>query len=286
VAGDDTTAMFIKMSRDLPTTYVTGRNIRELTQGIAEYGLTDLIAPYAGVDTGLHMYERLNNEFRFDRKFKDQVVEYVDVLDWSKNEYFRILGGYSESEVFLTKDDETQDPKSLKVQWTVVNVSRLEDFTKEIQRAVEQISPSAGVVISSFDKAKNRGFIDLMPLFNFNPDDQDSQPVTGKVIATEYIRRKMGLQPTNVAFAGDSGNDSLALAYGYKGILIENASPSVVNNVRQLAENAGTLNRIIMPNGQWGPFTDGRCLRGVIRGVAEHAGVTADVLFDGFRATQ
>jgi hydroxymethylpyrimidine pyrophosphatase-like HAD family hydrolase len=267
---------------DLPclvTSFVTGRNIRELVEGNRLYGFEKCKVQFAGVDTGIHLYEMMNGEWRFNREFNSEIINQVLCFDWNKAEFQKFLASESESDVWMTRDSETMDLQSLKVQWTVKKLDDLERYTEIIEKGVKSLCPSAAVVIPSVDRAKNLGFIDVMPLYRFDPDSADCEPVTGKVIALEYWRRRLGYEKNQVAYAGDSGNDYTALIHGYKGIVLENASPAVKERVMQGAQERGTLKSLFFPEGNWGAFKDGTCLRGIIRGLVHHELISPDVVF-------
>jgi hypothetical protein len=195
----------------------------------------------------------------------------------------RILGAYSSNDVWLTSDQETIDISSLKVQWTVREPSRIDEFTTIVRDTVERLCQRAAVVIGSVDPAKGRGFLDVMPLYRFDPNDPNDHGVTGKVIALEYFRRRMDLPKDRVFYAGDSGNDYTALIHGYRGTLVENASQGVRDRVLNGAIGKGTQDSLFMPKGAWGNgrFADSVCLRGVINGAIHHGLCEYDAIFDG-----
>jgi hydroxymethylpyrimidine pyrophosphatase-like HAD family hydrolase len=268
------------------TMFVTGRNIRELHQGCKHYGFEGIKLPFVGVDTGLHVYECQNGDLRFDNTFNNLVSEQALALGWNKPWLMRLFNSQSISVIHPTQDSETQDPDSLKVQWVVRDMSRMEEFKGHVDQAIRYSCHGAAVAISSFDPAKQLGFLDVMPIYRFeNPGNPELDPgVTGKVIALEYIRRRVGLPVDRVAYSGDSGNDTAALVRGYYGTLVENASEQVRNLILQSAKLAGTENTLFLPTGPWRGFSNSGCLRGVLRGAIEHARFfDPDIIFESKR---
>lgn len=253
--------------------FVTGRNIRELEEGCKQYGFEGVKLPWVGVDTGIHVYERQGGELKFDKTFHSCLSEQVLHLRWDKQWLMGLFRSESTDVIHPTQDRETQDPDSLKVQFVVRDISRLEDFRDLLDRAIRDKCHGAAVAISSFDPAKGLGFLDVMPIYRFeNPGNPRLDPgVTGKVIAIEYMRRRIGLPVEQVAYSGDSGNDAAALVHGYFGTVVENASDKVRQMVLAAAKRAGTEHRLSLPSGAWEQFTDSACLRGVIRGAIQHA---------------
>jgi hydroxymethylpyrimidine pyrophosphatase-like HAD family hydrolase len=258
---------------------VTGRNIRELDEGLRHYGFDDLNLPYAAVDTGLHVYERVGGSWRFDSTFNNMVSQQVASLNWDKKALMGMLGSFASSVVSPTQDIETQSSESLKVQWTVHDTSKVNELVHCVREAIERHGMmNAAVVVGSIDPAKAKGFIDVMPLYRF--EDDPSNPVTGKVIGIEYVRRKLGLNKEQVLYAGDSGNDFHALIGGYRGTLVGNASEAVRARLQQEAREKQISELLHFPEGKWRKFDNGHCLRGKIRGMCEHGVFDPDVLFE------
>lgn len=266
--------------------FLTGRNIRELHDAIEAYSFQDLRLPFAAVDTGLHMYQRDGGVLKFDHSFNGTVREQVQAFGWDKVWMTGLLRAYSIDTVWLTDDAETRDADSLKVQWTVKDPARIDEFTDLVSRAVKDRCHQAAVVIGSVDKAKDRGFLDVMPLYRFeNPGQPEIDPgVTGKVIGMEYLRRRLGLPRDRMVYAGDSMNDYTALVEGYCGTIVENASPEVKDRILAAAVARGTAAKLFLANGPWRQFPDSVCLRGVVRGAMHHGLFRPDLIFEAEKA--
>ncbi len=100
---------------------------------------------------------------------------------------------------------------------------------EECTAAIEAILASGDFpfsVISSIDPFEDRGLIDLLPLR------------VSKAYALQWWCRQAGYEHDQIIYAGDSGNDSAALAAGYRAIVVGNAASSVLAAARA-AHRAG-----------------------------------------------
>lgn len=89
-------------------------------------------------------------------------------------------------------------------------------------------------LISSVDPFNGDGLIDLLP------------KNVSKAFALDWWTDFSQLTRESVIFAGDSGNDTHALTAGYRSIVVANSHPDVVNNVRHIHEEQGTLNKLFI----------------------------------------
>ncbi len=58
----------------------------------------------------------------------------------------------------------------------------------------------------------------------------------GKGKAIQYVKQHLGLTPTQVIVAGDSGNDNSMFEHGFQGIVVANAQPELKEWVAQLVD--------------------------------------------------
>jgi sucrose-6F-phosphate phosphohydrolase len=120
--------------------------------------------------------------------------------------------------------------------------------TDDLEPSVEQIEEALcerGLpfgVVSSLDPIDGYGLIDVLP-----------QGIN-KAYALRWWSNWRGLDPDQIVFAGDSGNDYAALASGFRGILVGNAPPKLVRRLQSHHEQSGTKDRIYYSKS---PYTAG-----------------------------
>lgn len=89
-------------------------------------------------------------------------------------------------------------------------------------------------LISSVDPFNGDGLIDLLP------------KGVSKAFALDWWTDFSERPRDSVIFAGDSGNDTHALTAGYHSIVVANANPDVVANVRYIHESRGSLDKLFV----------------------------------------
>lgn len=87
-------------------------------------------------------------------------------------------------------------------------------------------------VVSSVDPFDGRGLIDVLP----GPID--------KAYALTWWALDQGLDPEQIVYAGDSGNDYAAFVAGFRGILVGNADASLAKRIQVHHHRAGTSERM------------------------------------------
>jgi HAD superfamily hydrolase (TIGR01484 family) len=93
-----------------------------------------------------------------------------------------------------------------------------------------------------------RGLLDVLPRG------------VAKDTAVRWLVDRFGLAPDDVLFAGDSGNDLVALLAGWNAVLVGNAADAVRRRVRDEAKRRGLTDRVLL--------AEGPVVRGVLEGCA------------------
>lgn len=107
----------------------------------------------------------------------------------------------------------------------------LDDGAKAITSTLQQ-HEAAWEIITSVDPFNGDGLIDLLPAG------------VSKSFAIDWWARGQNLQVHEFVFAGDSGNDVAALTAEWKAILVGNATPQVATEVRRLATETRSGDRL------------------------------------------
>ena len=117
-----------------------------------------------------------------------------------------------------------------------VDANELDKVTKQIEgRLISDRLPYE--LISSVDPFTGDGLVDLLPTS------------VSKAYALSWWASHTRRDHESIVFAGDSGNDFAALTAGYRSILVGNASPTVVSEVRNALKRSGWLGRLHVATG-------------------------------------
>jgi hydroxymethylpyrimidine pyrophosphatase-like HAD family hydrolase len=104
----------------------------------------------------------------------------------------------------------------------------MQRVVSEIENQVELHGLAVGVV-QSVDPFDQRGLIDVLPRG------------VNKAFALDWWSQHRGIARDQIVFAGDSGNDYAALASGYRGIVVGNASQELRDRLGSRADAKGAI---------------------------------------------
>ena len=107
-----------------------------------------------------------------------------------------------------------------------VNSAKLHDSAEQVRFALNKQS-APWDLITSVDPFNGDGLIDVVPRG------------VSKSFALKWWTRQSGVQPEELVFAGDSGNDIAALTAGWNAILVSNAPPEVVDETQKIVNTSG-----------------------------------------------
>jgi sucrose-6F-phosphate phosphohydrolase len=231
--------------------YMTGRHLELAEDAIKEYELPipDLIVG----DVGTTIYERTGNTWKKDPGWRKMISK-----GW-KN-YSRKYIGKLLSDI---RELEEQEPEKL-TEFKQSYYLHLDVDRDRIVKMINNRLQDKGInsqIIYSIDEIKNVGLLDILP----NDAAKDS--------ALRYLEKKFYpyIKGNHILFAGDSGNDILALTAGYNAVLVNNAINTVKREVRSLARKMKLEDRIYFASGSY-DCGQGNYTSGVIEG-AFHFGI-------------
>lgn len=120
---------------------------------------------------------------------------------------------------------EAEKQSALKVSFYLDDAMESVPLQGELGQELAAAGLPARVVVS-FDETEQVGLVDFLA------------PGSGKARALDFLRRRQGIPPGRILFAGDSGNDTDALLSGVCGVLVGNATGAVRSQLRAaLAEH-------------------------------------------------
>lgn len=216
----------IDLINDLVLAYVTGRNLELFKQAREEFKIRTPDFLLASV--GSEIYKKTN---RGELIVFDKWIEYLKEKhpEWDRK---KILNDLETNENFYLQENSVQNPYKLsfylKTKFKEKILSKVNKYIKNNQFDVE--------VVYSVDPIKEIGLLDILPTS------------ATKKGALEFLITELGVDKKDVVFAGDSGNDLLALTMGINSILVNNARDDVKKEAIRLAKKNNLEDKLFISN--------------------------------------
>lgn len=230
--------------------YVSGRDRGLVEEAIATY---DLPQPhYIVSDVGTTIYERVEGQdspvWHLWPHWHTEIAP-----DWQGFEQPQLQDWLAD----LTPPLHLQAPERqnrFKLSYTVA----LEVDKTEIDHQVRDRLDRQGIQASrvwSVDEAAGVGLLDVLP------------KRATKLHAVEFLQRTLNLNPCDVLFAGDSGNDLPVLASAIPAVLVANARSEVAAEAIAQAESQGHQDQLYLASGNFAGM-NGHYSAGILEGLA------------------
>ncbi|MCA9133131.1 MAG: HAD-IIB family hydrolase [Planctomycetales bacterium] len=201
--------------------YVTGRHFASVAAVMERLHLPH--PEWIVCDVGSSIYQRTPTGYTLSREYSDHLAQIVG--DFSTGELARVL-----ADVRALRQQEAEKQSRFKLSYYVES-GQLEGCLEIAgQRLEEHQAPYS--VVASVDPFNGDGLVDFLPTD------------VSKAYALNWWAGLSGFAREEILFAGDSGNDSAALAAGYRAIIVANAAPEVVAAARQAHQREGWENRL------------------------------------------
>jgi HAD superfamily hydrolase (TIGR01484 family) len=224
--------------------YISGRSLARALSGIAEYRVPH---PHIYVgDVGTSMYV-----FGADEKYIEHTEWQSRISsDWNGikgseiNELLGDIPGLVEQEkenqnTFKQSYYFPEDAKDM-----VVNEVQKRLLTLDIQFQI----------VTLVDHDLQKGYLDIIP------------SSANKENATRYLQEFLSFSTNNIVYAGDGGNDLAPITSGYKAIVVNNATKSFKQEVKNIAEQKGILQNVYFAHGGFNNL-NGNYTAGIIEGL-------------------
>lgn len=198
------------LEREIPLVFVTGRHRASVEQAIGEHGLPEPDSVICDVGTTIlerDSRDELGVVEAYRRHQRDLVGEV------GREELLECLTDLEELEL---QEEERQGEFKLSF---ITDARTLFRTVSRIESRLERDSMPYSI-IHSVDPFNGEGLVDLLPRG------------VSKARALTWWARHRNLQDEQIVFAGDSGNDLAALNSGFRAILVGNAGPDLVEQVR------------------------------------------------------
>lgn len=214
---------------DIHLAYASGRDLGLIQQALQEYRIP---LPQTAIgDVGTSVYRRTNGQFSIDPGWSEVIAP-----DWHGKTGPEIHTLLSDIDGLQLQETTKQNTFKLSY-YTSADIDKTA-LIKQIQTILQQEHINAAVIFS-IDQIAQTGLVDIIPA---NATKQH---------AVDYVRDSLGLRMDQVVYAGDSGNDLEPLTCGYKAILVHNALPSVVTEVKQQALAKGVVENVYYAQGDY-----------------------------------
>lgn len=209
--------------------YVSGRSLNLMQAALTEFNIP---LPQTAVgDVGTSVYHYVDGQFTIDPGWSNVIAP-----DWQGHTGKEIHGLIAHLTELRLQEQSKQNTFKLSY-YTVVTVEK-DSLIEKIQIILKQHQIKAAVIFS-IDQVAQTGLLDILPAS------------ATKQQAVEYLRTSLGLTVDQVVYAGDSGNDIEPLTAGYQAVVVHNALPEVMTEVKAVAAAKGIGEKIYYAQGNY-----------------------------------
>ncbi len=204
--------------------FVTGRHFTSVLEAIQEHALP--CPDWILCDVGTSIYRRMESgEFVLDESYCQHLETIVQ--DMPVSAVHEQMG-----EIPGVRRQEAEKQGRFKLSY-YAPAQHLQAIAEQMRQVLRRCSAPYNL-IASVDPFNGDGLVDLLPAG------------VSKAYALQYWARSMQVQPEEIVFAGDSGNDTAALTAGYRAILVANADRRLARQVADHHRSAGWSNRLFL----------------------------------------
>jgi len=213
---------------DISLIFVTGRHFASVAQAIKDFQLPQ--PEWIICDVGTSIFQRQDSgEFipvAAYQAYQDQIIAEMPIAALRKR--LQTTAG------LRLQEEEKQGRFKLSF---YTAAAHLEELVERVQAELDQTGAPYSI-IHSVDPFNGDGLIDLLPA------------TVSKAHALEWWHEAYDLNPKDIVFAGDSGNDLAALTAGYRTILVGNAARALAQQVFNLHRESGWKNHLYLARGK------------------------------------
>jgi HAD superfamily hydrolase (TIGR01484 family) len=207
---------------NLRLAYVTGRHLELARAGIDEHRLPP--PDFLSCDVGTSLYEVRDGAWSRLEDYREAMRE-----AWGGRKATDVAAVLKDVRGIVPQSHERQG--EFKCSFDLPDASTFEPVLDDVHSRLAAAGIEASLV-SSQDPVTGLGLLDVLP------------PDVTKATALSHLRRTLELPLERVVYAGDSGNDTVALLSGVKAILVGNAPAALKESVSRRAAEMGIERRI------------------------------------------
>ncbi|NLX27270.1 MAG: HAD-IIB family hydrolase [Lentisphaerae bacterium] len=207
--------------KDAALAYATGRDLERVLQGMAEWKLPEPDWLICDVGTSLYHPDADSDRWILCEAYRKEMKKQFG--GHTADDVAEILQGYPE-----------QDP-SRQTEFKHSYVFPVEDEPEKLLPEIRQKLQAAGIkaeLVYSVDVYSGEAFLDVLP------------SGVAKDYAVHFLRNQLQLDTNHVTYAGDSGNDEHAFKSGINGIVVNNADPKLIGELKAWADTDEKRDRL------------------------------------------
>lgn len=239
-------AHFHRLAQDPNTiiVYATGRDKTLVDEAIAQYQLP--LPDYLIADVGSSIYSRDGEQWVQWQGWRERLRQ-----DWDGYSREQMSRLFPLSEQVTAQDEFHQG--EFKLSFMIEPVEALEGVLAEYEQIIQDNELRCHCIASE-NEYDNHGLIDILPT------------QANKLYALEYVIEQMALDPNQVLFSGDSGNDIQVLASHFPSVLVANATETIKSKAIAMAKQQGNSDALYLAKGE-SPELNGCYSAGIIEGL-------------------
>jgi hypothetical protein len=231
---------------DVKLAYVSGRHVQLIEEAIAEFALPQ--PDFIIADVGTSLYRRQEQTWLLDPAWQHFLAHaWIDDSDVTMRQQ---LG---EPPDFKWQDPCCQSRFKLSLFGPITAGQQAQSYLHDRLQSLQ----IAAQLIYSIDEQSQTGLLDIIPAR------------AGKRAAVEFLAAQEQIDHAHILCAGDSGNDLDMLTGPQPAVLVANATDSVRQTARQLADQSGTQALLYCAQGQFRGM-NGYYAAGILEGIAHY----------------
>jgi HAD superfamily hydrolase (TIGR01484 family) len=219
--------------------YVTGRHLALALDGVERNDLPP--ADYLACDVGTSLYRRGDGGYQADHGYRDAMEEAFGGADAA------VVRGALARVPNLREQEALKQAEfkaSYYAAWPVAP-----ELLSEVEARLEATGLKVELIVSR-DPLTGEGLVDVLPRG------------VAKDRALGHLVAELALDPGEVVYAGDSGNDRAAFLSGYRAVVVGNAPVDLVREVRDAAHRLGIIELVYFARAEYAA--------GVLEGCRHH----------------
>ncbi|WDQ14674.1 HAD-IIB family hydrolase [Rhodopirellula sp. P2] len=231
--GDDAAIVSMGQIRELlqaneiPLVFVTGRHFDSVRNAIGEF---DLPKPeWILCDVGVSIYRRdTEGDYVLQSAYEELLDEVLGDIEVEKHRQ-----AIAELDDFTLQESFKQG----RHKWSYYVPADQLDACHNAVEAYLKLHELPCSIVSSIDPFNNDGLVDVLP------------HGASKAFALQWWCEQNDLQPEQIVFCGDSGNDTAALIAGYRAVVVGNADRQIARQIADTHHASGWVDRLKLARG-------------------------------------
>ncbi|WP_372808282.1 HAD-IIB family hydrolase [Pontiella sp.] len=207
--------------KGLALAYATGRDLQRVLKGIAQWKLPTPDWLICDVGTSLYRPGENGGEWILSDEYRAEML--------------KRFGGHTAEDVARTLKGYPEQDASRQTEFKHSYVFDTADHPEQLLPEIDGKLKAAGIhaeLVYSVDVYTGEAFLDVLPAG------------VAKDYAVHFLLNLLRLDAEHVVYAGDSGNDEHAFKSGLQGIVVSNADPKLIADLKAWADDDAKRGRL------------------------------------------